>query len=425
VVRDPKTLPEISGLSKRSGIMADTGTWMENGIKPAEGLKSIGDRLIAVNLRDRSGPGAKAHDTTLGAGTADIKSFLVEMSRIQPPVAITPWPPRCGDCTGWNGELKPVFVEVATTGPGDASANVAASLKSYEMLIRYADGNRVEQLSKITPISDVSLVPVDARPRIEAASPHEALAKPKKPRKLLITDLNVGGTFYHGSIPYVNYAIQLMAKNTGAFTPVFSNDVDNLKYPKIKEFDAVVLNSFQGDPMIDPDLMSGFVRYVREGGGVVAMHAASFASLNVPELGEIIGATSGVHQGNGEWGVLKIDDPDSPLTKQLGGQGFEFFDEYYHFLPEGPYSRETSHILLSLDADKSDLRHWPVRPDKDYGMVWIKSYGKGRVFQCALSHRPELIETPGLVKMVLGGIQFALGDLAADTTPSAKLKPKK
>jgi hypothetical protein len=32
---------------------------------------------------------------------------------------------------------------------------------------------------------------------------------------------------------------------------------------------------------------------------------------------------------------------------------------------------------------------------------------------------------PDLVKLVLGGIQFVLGDLDADTTPSAKLPAKR
>jgi len=54
-------------------------------------------------------------------------------------------------------------------------------------------------------------------------------------------------------------------------------------------------------------------------------------------------------------------------------------------------------------------------------MVWIKSYGKGRVFNSVLGHRPEFYSNPDLVKLILGGIQFVLGDLEADTTPSAKL----
>jgi len=131
--------------------------------------------------------------------------------------------------------------------------------------------------------------------------------------------------------------------------------------------------------------------------------------------------------------VLKVDDPNSPLTKSLvnsdltkamGGLEFAWTDEFYHFLPEGSYSREKLHILLSIDTSKSDMSKWHVRPDNDYGLSWIRSYGKGRVFNCALGHTPTLLERPETAKFILAGIQFVLGDLNADTTPSAKLTGK-
>ena len=81
-------------------------------------------------------------------------------------------------------------------------------------------------------------------------------------------------------------------------------------------------------------------------------------------------------------------------------------------------------MLISIDAQKTDLHPWHVRPDNDYGLVWIKSYGKGRVFNCALGHTPTLFETPAFAQMMLNGIQFVLGDLPADTTPSAMLGRK-
>ena len=46
---------------------------------------------------------------------------------------------------------------------------------------------------------------------------------------------------------------------------------------------------------------------------------------------------------------------------------------------------------------------------------------KGSVFNSVLGHRPDFYMMPDLVKLMLGGIQFVLGDLEADTTPSAKL----
>jgi hypothetical protein len=41
-----------------------------------------------------------------------------------------------------------------------------------------------------------------------------------------------------------------------------------------------------------------------------------------------------------------------------------------------------------------------------------------------LGHTVLLFGTPQMAQMVLGGIQFVLGDLEADTTPSAKESSK-
>ena len=182
------------------------------------------------------------------------------------------------------------------------------------------------------------------------------------------------------------------------------------------------LNSVVGPVFADPEVLGGLIRYVREGGGVAGLHGTTFASQDVREFGELMGAQEGPHQYNGEPGTLKIDDPGSPLTSHFHGKGFSMIDEFYHFPPTSPYSREKLHVLLSVDADKTDLSRWQVRPDKDYGMVWIKSVEKGRVFNSVLGHRPEFYMNPDLVKLMVGGIQFVLGDLAADTTPSAKVK---
>ena len=120
--------------------------------------------------------------------------------------------------------------------------------------------------------------------------------------------------------------------------------------------------------------------------------------------------------------MLKIDDPNSPITKEFEGHDIAYVDELYHFPPSGPYSREKLHVLMSIDLAKSGPPRpgLAVRPDNDYGLVWIRSYGKGRVFNCALGHTVLLFGTPQMAQMVLNGIQFVLGDLEADTIPSAK-----
>jgi type 1 glutamine amidotransferase len=284
-------------------------------------------------------------------------------------------------------------------------------------------GYRVEQITKVVPITSVDKVPAADREKIEAALPKQAQVQPKKPRKLLVIDLCPAGGYYHTTIAYGNLAIQLLGKNTGAYEAVFSNDLNNLKYPKIKQFDAVFLNSVVGEVFPDPDVLNGLLRFTREGGGVAGLHGSTYASMDLPEYSAFMGAADGPHHV--EQATLKIDDPNSPITKQFNGADFTHTDEFYHFLPTGPFSREKLHVLISIDAAKTDLSSWNVRPDNDYGSVWIKSYGKGRVFNCAMGHTPAFYEKPEFEQMILNAIQFILGDLPADTTPSATLSARK
>ena len=59
-------------------------------------------------------------------------------------------------------------------------------------------------------------------------------------------------------------------------------------------------------------------------------------------------------------------------------------------------------------------------PSSCIAVSWIRSYGKGRIFYTSLGHTPALFESPEMSKFLLAAIQFVLGDLDADTTPSAK-----
>ncbi|MGB2823481.1 MAG: ThuA domain-containing protein, partial [Phycisphaerae bacterium] len=100
-----------------------------------------------------------------------------------------------------------------------------------------------------------------------------------------------------------------------------------------------------------------------------------------------------------------------------GGKGFEITDEIYQF--RGPYSRKMLRVLLSLDTTRTDMNKGKRirRKDNDFAVSWVRSYGKGRVFYCSLGHDHPVFWNPAVLKHYCDGIQFALGDLPAETTP--------
>jgi type 1 glutamine amidotransferase/sugar phosphate isomerase/epimerase len=398
--RDPKALAKLlEGRGMRLGAQVDL-----KDPRPLEALSVLRTRVIAANLR-----GVNPRPATT--------AFLLELSKLQPPDA-PPFPYPCGDCAAPRVPVKPVILTFDTAGASDPVVAARAAHDAYDDAVRPAMGWRINEISRKTPTTPTSLVPPEHRSAIEAGLPRKAPAAPKKPRKLLVIDLSPQGGYYHKTVAHANLAIELLAKYTRAFEPVFNNDLDNLKYPKIRQYDAVFLNSVVGDVFADPDVLNGLLRFVREGGGVAGIHGTTYASTNLPEFGEMMGGQTGPHRI--EKATLKIDDPSSPLTKSFGGKDFVYTDEYYHFLPDGPYSREKQRVLLSIKVDDEHLKNWQVRPDNDYGLSWIKSYGKGRVFNCAMGHTPTFFSTAPLAEHFLAGIQFVLGDLEADTTPSAR-----
>jgi type 1 glutamine amidotransferase len=396
VALDKVTAAALEGRSNRIGVHVDA----------AEQVPVFKDRVIAVTLRNTSAPA--------------LSQMLTALGQLQPPATV-PWPPTCGDCAAPVAPVKPLFIAIAASG-GEAA--VRQSIDTVAKALKPLEGARIVQISKNTPITSTDGVPPLDRLMIQATVQRLTAVAPKKPRKLLVIDLCPQGGFYHRTIAHANLWLEMVAKTTGAFAPTFSNDLDNLKYPKIKEYDAIFLNSVVGPVFADPEVITGLTRFVREGGGVAGIHGSTYASQDVPEYGEMMGATSGPHRVESK--VLKVDDPASPLTKHFEGRDIVHVDEHYHFPPTTPYTREKLHILLSVNTEKSDMTEWKtIRPDGDYGMAWIRAYGQGRVFTTPLGHTPLLLATPQLAQMVLAGTQFALGDLDADTTPSAKLAGKK
>jgi type 1 glutamine amidotransferase len=401
---DPKvTMRLLEGRGKRIGIAADLGGWMQAGVKPVDGLAIVKDRLLLVNAMDRSAIGSGGRDVALGSGVGGIDDFFL---------------------AAYKAGVKPLSITVQS--PGATEADLLKNLTAFERVMWPAMAERVRVMldSPAGKIRGAERLKPEERQAIEAAAPRQAIAQPKKPRKMLVTDIQMYSG--HSSIPNGNYLLELMAKNTGAFAPTFSNDLSLLKYPKIKEFDAIYLNNVCGMVYNDPEVRESLLRYVREGGGIGGHHAVTFANNNWPEFAEMMGGWAGAHHTEKQ--VIKIDDPNSPLTKSFGTASFDHVDEFYQFPMYSPYSREKQHVLLSIDVEKSDratdsrLCLQCTRPDQDYGLAWIRTYGQGRTYFTPLGHTNIFYDDKRWTQHLLAAIQYILGDLDADATPSGKAK---
>lgn len=406
----------LDGKSTRLGVGLDTGLLAQEGVSPQDALAAVKDRLRYLSLRDRSGRGAGARNVLLGQGSGRLKELFSELDRLK---------------------VRPLAMTLDTTGVVRAPADLYKAVAAFEDTVQPAYGVNFTEFSRSRPIRwDVvkagrgETLSAEAiktgseavRQRIVAAIPRQAYATPKKPRKLLVIESLQGMS--HDTIPHTNVMLEEMGRITGAWQTEFSNDLNNLRYPKIKDYDGVFLNDIVGEFLPAPDLRESLARFVKEGGGLGGIHGTPWASRNWDEFAEMIGAQSAPHRI--EQGVMKVYDPVSPLMKPFDGKELNFKEEYYRFDTEGQgrLRWDKVRVLMTVDLDdpKIEPRPWTgyKRPDNIYPVSWIRMYGRGHVFYSSLGHMPETFMTPPLVGHFLAGVQYLLGDLEADATPNPR-----
>jgi type 1 glutamine amidotransferase len=283
-------------------------------------------------------------------------------------------------------------------------------------------------------------IPAHRARQIYEAAPEKPTVEPKAARRVLIfnTPPHLMPKDPHKGycIPYGSSAFEALGKKSGAYTPVISDDLAMFLPNQLGEFDAVVLNNTSGawitpteddlkkeafrragagPETAEPMLRNSLLDYVRNGGGLVAVHFAIGANRHWPEFRQLLGATFTGHPWNEEVG-LRIEEPDHPLVQAFGGPRYRLADEIYQY--GDPYDRSQLRVLISLDTERTNMGvRWIQRTDGDFALAWVKDFGRGRVFYTSFGHRTELFWNPALLRFYLNAVQFATGDLSAPTAP--------
>ncbi len=266
----------------------------------------------------------------------------------------------------------------------------------------------------------------DLKAAIAAALPEKPSVVPKKPRRVLVF-WRADAILHKSGVPAGNEAIAAMGKKTKAFTADFSRDTAVFAPDILRRYDAIIFNSTAHLVMPDEGQRKALLDYVAGGGGVVGIHAAIDMWKRWPQGAAVIGATFAGHPWNpkadASWAV-KLEDPEHPLLRAFNGKSFRIRDEFYELGP--PYSREDRRVLMTLDA--SDAATGSVTPihraDRDFAVAWIKPTGTGRVFYGMFGHVGESFANPSVLRFYLDGIQYALGDLTVDDSPSKPPAPR-
>jgi len=137
--------------------------------------------------------------------------------------------------------------------------------------------------------------------------------------------------------------------------------------PDFSKYDVVVSN-YNGE-MWPEEVRADFVKFVKNGGGFVTVHAADNAFALWPEYNEMIG---------------------------LGGWGKRNTKDELYALMRGPGKNMT---VLATAPSKKSKRHEP--------MLMALTYGEGRVFHTTLGHDDYSMRCRGFYDTLLRGTEWA------------------
>ena len=192
-----------------------------------------------------------------------------------------------------------------------------------------------------------------------------------------------------------------------ATTPVLREELENagvkvvvteepatLETDAMAGYDAIVLNYNRRERWAKRT-EEALIRLVHDQGkGLVVVHASDNAFPGWLEFEEMVGLAWREGAGHDHYGpfTVHIVDKEHPVTNGL--QDFETTDELYRDLTKF----SDFHVLATAHSKDKD---------RDYPILLVKRYGKGRVFHTVLGHDTKAMRVPGFEATFVRGTLWA------------------
>lgn len=207
----------------------------------------------------------------------------------------------------------------------------------------------------------------------------------------------------HDSIPAGVAALEKMATDN-AFTVVATEDSDVFTETKLSTFNAIVFLNTSLDVLND-DQQVAMERFIQAGGGFVGIHAAADTEWEGDWhwYRRLVGGVFNGHPNqpsNVQMARIDVEDTEHPLAQSLPAS-FEIADEWYDYRDLYEFNK----VILSVD----ETTYVGGQHGHHHPITWYHDFDGGRSFYTGLGHAAETFSHPEFIKLLLGGLRYAVG----------------
>ncbi len=258
--------------------------------------------------------------------------------------------------------------------------------------------------------------------------------------RVMLLDGESGGPYHKWQL--TTPVLKKQLEETGLFqvdvvtAPPANGDFSGFK-PAFSKYQVVVMNYDAPDERWSAELKASFEQYVKNGGGLVIVHAADNAFGKWKEFNEMIGVGGwrGRDENSGAYWFFKdgklasdtapgkagnhgarqpyqitLRDTTHPITKGLPKVWMHQGDELYTNL-RGP--GKNMNVLGTAFADPGNRG-----TNRDEPMLMALSYGKGKVFHTALGHDIVALSCVGFITTLQRGTEWAATGKVTQKVPA-------
>lgn len=258
--------------------------------------------------------------------------------------------------------------------------------------------------------------------------------------RVMLLDGESGGPYHKWQL--VTPVLKKQLEETGLFqvevvtAPPANGDFSKFK-PEFSKYQVVVMNYDAPDERWSAELKASFEQYVKNGGGLVVVHAADNAFGKWKEFNEMIGiggwrgrnensgalwffkdgklasdnspGNAGAHGARQPYQIT-LRDTNHPITKGLPKVWMHQGDELYTNL-RGP--GKNMNVLGTAFADPTNRG-----TNRDEPILMALAYGKGKVFHTAMGHDIVALSCVGFITTFQRGTEWAATGKVTQKVPA-------